>query len=217
MQGYGDVSGHFRNLLTGQCDVVVVGVVFGDQIKAGRCARKAVRRVQDIDEAKWRDLTEVQKRRVIECFADNDLEFGCAKFTRERLQRVTDQYLLYQDVCFPPRWDLALTGYAYGEILFEKGARDAKRVIFTFDQVASNNQSKALANHIQDFVPGAQPIIGSSHQQRGIQSADCFAGAVAEDHNRGTSWIDSIDEARILECSHTTLVQLENDLHRYDR
>jgi len=218
MQGYGDVSGHFRNLIRGECDVVVVGVVFGDMIQAPRCAKKTVRNVQNVEEAKWSDLTNVQKRRFIDCLVEyDDTEFGYAKFTRENLRSLKHQYLLYDDVSFPPDWDLALTGYAYGEILFEKGARDEDRVNFEFDHVASMNQSTDIAHHIEEFVPGSAPRYNSSHRSQGIQTADCFAGAVAEDHKRDTNWVAEIDPTRIHRCCETALIQLQRDLLNYDR
>lgn len=218
MQGFGDVAGHFRNLINGECDVVVVGVVFGDTIQAGRCAKQTVRNVKDVEEAKWTQLTDVQKRRFIDCLVDNnDTDLGYAKFTREQLQTLTDQYLLYQDVSFPPDWDLALTGYAYGEVLFENGANDEGHVYFEFDHVASKNQSRDIADHIEEFVPDSNPKYNSSHASQGIQAADCFAGAVAEDHKDGTDWLDPIDRDRITNCSAASLLQLENDLDSYDR
>ncbi|AFZ73059.1 hypothetical protein SAMN05443661_102207 [Natronobacterium gregoryi] len=187
-------------------------------IQAGRCSKKTVRDVQDVEEAKWSDLTNTQKRRFIDCLVENDdTEFGYAKFTREQLQTLTDQYLLYQDVSFPPDWDLALTGYAYGELLFEKGARDERRVTFEFDHVASQSDSADIASHIEEFVPNTSPKYKSSHSSPGIQTADCFAGAVAEDHKKDTDWIDSIDSDRIISCTETSLIQLENNLTSHDR
>lgn len=213
MQCFGDVSGHFRGLIKGHCDVVVVGVVVGDMVTAGRCPKKTVREVKDIPEAKWNDLKEVQKRRLLECFAENDLlRFGYALFTRDHLHTLKNHYLLHQNVSFPPAWDLALTGYAYGEILFEYDAVDLSRVTITFDRVASKPQSQAIATHIQQFVSQANPFIKGSRESAGIQAADCFAGAVAEDHKRDTSWLDYLDSDRIVETNHTALVQLENQL-----
>ncbi|APX98580.1 DUF3800 domain-containing protein [Natronorubrum daqingense] len=218
MQGFGDVSGHFRSLIIGECDVVVVGVVFGDLIQANRCAKQTVRNVQDVEEAKWSDLTETQKRRFIDCLTEHDDTYlGYAKFTRKQLRSLKDQYLLYQDVSFPPDWDLALTGYAYGELLFERGARDENRVDFVFDHVASQSDSADIATHIEEFVPGCNPKYKSSHSSLGIQTADCFAGAVAEDHKKGTDWLSTFDADRIMTCTETALAQFQNDLDRYDR
>jgi hypothetical protein len=217
MDAFGDVSGGFRGLIKGHCPVVVVGVVIGDRIAAGRCPNKTVRTVEDIPEAKWNDLTETQKRRHFECFGENEhLRFGYARFTSNHLHSLKNHYLLHQDVSFPPAWDLALTGYAYGEILFEYDAREERRVIFEFDRVASKKQSEHVANHIEQFVPEVNPFIKGSRQSSGIQAADCFAGAVAEDHKRGTEWLDFIDSDRIVSCSPMALVQLENDLDNHD-
>lgn len=213
MEAFGDVSGHFRGLLGGGCDVVVVGVAVGDGILAGRCPKKTVRNVKDIPEAKWYDLTELQKRRFIDRVADQEaLKFGYAKFTRDSLNTIKNHYLLHQNVDFPPAWDLALTGYTYGEVLFEHNAQDESVAVFTLDRVASKPQGKAICQHVQTFVPNINPFLEGSRQSPGIQAADCFAGAVAEDHKYGTSWLDAIDDSRITDCGSAALVQLENDL-----
>jgi len=220
MQGFGDVAGHFRNLLTGECDVVVVGVVFGDLIAGARCANKTVRNVRDVEEAKWSALTDVQKRRFIECLAGMDpdqIQFGYAKFTRPQLRTLTDQYLLYQNVSFPPDWDLALTGYAYGEILFDNWAEDESRMVLEFDHVASQKDSDKIVRKMKEYVPEATTHYKSSHSTPGIQTADCFAGAVAEDHKDGTDWLDQLGRSDITESHTSTLTKLENDLHNYDR
>lgn len=216
MQAFGDVSGDLRGLIRGHCDVVVVGVVFGDSIQAGRCPKRTVRRVDDIPEAKWNDLTDVQKRRLFECSRESDdLSFGCAVFQRDKLHTLKDHYLLHQDVEFPPAWDLALTGYAYGEILFDKGAADARRVIFEFDRVASKPQSEAIVDHVQTFVPETKAFIEGSRQSPGIQAADCLAGGIAEDEKSSTEWCETTGEDRIHRCSESALIQLENDLDEH--
>jgi len=218
MECFGDVSGHFRGLIQHDCDVVVVGVVFGDSIAASRCPKKIVRKVDDIKEAKWHDLTEVQKRRIIECLSDNDvLTFGYSKFTAEMLHALECHYLLHQNVEFPTAWDLALTGYAYGEILFEYGAQDEQRVIFYPDRVASVSQAEEMVDHTADFADLTQVSISASHNKGGIQAADCFAGAIAEDYKNGTSWLDEFDDDDVIETTAAAIAQLEADLVQFDK
>lgn len=213
MEAYGDVSGHFRGLLNGSCEVVVVGVAVGDELLAGSCPKKTVRRVDDIPEAKWHSLTDVQKRRFIDCVAEQDrLEFGYATFTRDSLNTLKNHYLLHQNVSFPPDWDLALTGYAYGEVLYEYGAKDESVAAFFLDRVASRSQGEAVCNHVKKFVPNINPFLKGSRESSGIQAADCIAGAIAEDSKNGTNWMGAIDSSRLKNCGSAALVQLENDL-----
>jgi hypothetical protein len=217
MECFGDVSGHFKSLIKHNCEVVVVGVVIGDKVAAARCPNKTVRDVTDIKEAKWNDLTDLQKRRMIDCLADNPhLEFGYSLFTAEQLHTLKNHYLLHQDVCFPPDWDLALTGYAYGEIAMDRGVGDEPRLLYHIDRVASASQTEAVLNHIQQFVEMDQGVIADSARVKGIQAADCFAGAVAEDFKRDTNWLAEFNDSQITEASKTSLIQLENDLVEYD-
>lgn len=217
MDFFGDASGDLRGLLKGDCEVYVAAVVGGDRMSCARCAKKAVRRVDDIAEAKWNDLLPKQKRRLFECFAENEhVEFGYAEITREQLQSFQLSHLLYQDVHLPPDWDLALEGYAYGELLFEMGAKDDRRPIFVFDRVASKPQCEAVKEHVHHFVQEVKTDYQGSRQESGIQSADCFAGAVAEDHKSDTEWLSYIDDDRIHEQSYMSLLQLEQRLEDYD-
>jgi hypothetical protein len=217
MQAFGDVSGHFKGLLNNDCQVCVAGVVFGDTVTAGRCPKKSVDQVTDIDEAKWNDLLDKQKRRLFECLQDQDhLEFAYALFTKEPLEKFQKSHLLYQDVSLPPAWDLALTGYAYGEALFENGARESNRVIFEFDQVISKPQGRAVKEHVQHFVPDCNAFVKGSRKSSGIQAADCLAGAVAEDYKRDTDWLDHLDDDKVSRVGAAALAKLENDLYEYD-
>lgn len=216
MDCFGDASGHLRGVLLGDCEVYIAAVVAGDRIGCGMCPKRTVRNVTDISEAKWNNLTETQKRRLFDCFADqNHLRFGYAKFTQRQLETLQHYHLLYQNVNFPPAWDLALEGYAYGEILFELDARDERRVQFEFDRVASRKQSEVVAQHVQHFVPDTKTYIAGSRQSHGVQAADCLAGAVAEDFKYGTDWLDTLADRDIVECSHASLVQLERNLSNY--
>lgn len=216
MDYFGDESGHLKGVLQGDCEVCVMAIVGGDRVSCGRCPKKTVRNITDVCEAKWNDLLEVQKRRLFECFSDSDhLEFGFATFNREQLESLDKYHLLYQDVNLPPTWDLALAGYAYGEILFEMGADDDTHSTLTFDRISSKTQSQKVADHVTQFVSPSQVFIEGSRKASGIQAADCLAGGVAEDIKRGTDWLSYLNDDRIIECSHASLIQLENDLTSY--
>ena len=214
MYYYGDVSGDFRGLLNGHCDVVVVGVVGGGKIDCMRCPKKTVRRIDDIPEAKWNDLTDVQKRRFFDCFTgQEDVRYGYAQFDKEMLHTMDNYHHIYQDVCFPPDWDLALTGYAYGEILYEMDVTDDRhQPIFEFDRVASKQQSVDVKEHVEEYVPDANIFIQGSRQSHGIQAADCLAGGIAEDEKNGTDWLNELSSDRVTHVGYHSLLKLETDL-----
>lgn len=214
MDYFGDVSGHFRGLLNNECPVCVVAIVEGIKIDAYRCPKRTIRDVKNVKEAKWTDLTDVQKRRLLECFANQDeLRFGYALFTRDKLHTMDEyHYIYWEDSVLTPAWDLMLTGYAYGEILFELNARDDRRSHFTYDRVASKKQSKIIGEHVTDYVSPEGLLAASSEKNPGVQAADCFAGAVAEDFKKGTNWLDHFDEGDYLGCSENSLIKLETRL-----
>lgn len=218
MECFGDVSGYFRGLIQHDCEVVVVGVVIGDRIAAARCPKKTVRNVTDVKEAKWNELTDTQKRRMVECLADNEhLDFGYALFTADHLHKLQCNYLLHQEVSFPPAWDSALTGYAYGEILFEYDVADERRVIFYIDNVASKTQTDDVIDHVTEYVDLTKPFIADSADVKGVQAADCLAGAVADDFKNDTDWLSYIDPKIITEVTYNCLTKLETDLVDHDK
>lgn len=217
MNYYGDVSGHFRGLLNGECPVVAVGVIQGLQHSAYRCPKKTVRHVSDIKEAKWNDMTDVQKRRLFECFAgQDDIQFGYATFTRDQLHTVDNYHLIYQGLRGELDWDLALTGFAYGEVLFEFGAPDEQRVVFEFDRIASKPQTRLVGEHVETFVDSANWFGTHSEDNPGIQAADCLAGAVTEDYKFDTNWLDYLADEDCYEVSAASLIQLEALLAEYE-
>lgn len=216
MDYFGDASGDLRGLLNGDCPVYVAAVVGGDSDSCARCVNRTVRQVTDLEEAKWNNLFDKRKRRLVECFGEqNQLQFGYALLTREKLHSLDEYHYLYEDASFPPDWDLALEGFAYGEVLFEMGARDGQRSRFEFDRVASKKQSEAVRDHVETFVPDVNTSFRGSRKSKGIQAADCLAGAVAEDYKSDTQWLSNIDDDRISECSSTALLQLERLLDEY--
>lgn len=215
MDYFGDVSGHLHGLLHGDCDACVFGVVGGDRIAAGRCPKQAIRRADDIPEARWNDMPEVQKRRFFDCLIDQQdmLTYGYAVIRQEHLETLDKYHLLYQDVEFDIDWDLAFTGYVYGEILFEMNAQEDRRPTFTFDRVASKKQCEQVVEHLQEFISNVKPFYAGSRQEYGIQTADCLAGAIAEDERKGTNWREQLDDGNVVEnAKSTALIQLENSL-----
>jgi hypothetical protein len=178
-----------------------------------RCPKRAVRRVANLDEAKWNDLKSTEKRRFFDCFADNSppLVFGYAAFRREQLQSIAQYHLLYDDVQFPPAWDIALKAFAYTEILMELSDQD-EPLVFYPDQFASRPQWEALEETIESHLPRVAAETKSSKQVRGIQAADCLAGGIREQENGGEPWLDYLDPSAVTNCNYWALTQLEHRL-----
>ncbi|GGM53182.1 hypothetical protein GCM10009006_37870 [Haloarcula argentinensis] len=213
MPYYGDISGDFRNLLNESCDVVTVAVVGGDLHDCYRCPKRAVRNIQYMDEAKWYEMEPNEKRRFIDCLADNqaDLEFGYAVFEMSDFTTLDSHYKLFQDVSFPPVWDIAIRAFAYIEILEELAG--GSRAEFYADQFRSAKQSDELCDLIEEFTDGIDVECVSSKQVDGVQAADCLAGAVSEQRKGGTPWLDHFgEEANLEKCSHWALAHLEHKL-----
>lgn len=124
--------------------------------------------------------------------------------------------LFYEGISFPPSWDLALTAWAYGDIMMEMGAGDGKRTIFEFDQVASMPQGEYVRSFIERFVALDQAYISRSHESKPIQAADCLAGGVSEDERTGSNWVDAIPTDRVVHSPVAGLTQLEHALHEYE-
>lgn len=211
---YRDESGTLRSVLRGEEEVFVLGVVAGEQFDCAGCAKRAVRDVSDLSEAKWNDLTELQKRRAVDCFREKtDLSFGYVAIERETLLDLNGHHLLFQNDVFDTDWDLLTIGHAYRELLDALPVSVTSQGRFRFDKLAS----QSISNEVLDLVEARWPDLdvdhGSSRQTRGIQAADCFAGAVAEDIRKNTAWCDTLDSQRIVDASEETLIRLQQLLH----
>jgi hypothetical protein len=211
---FGDASGDLRGLRDQNCQVYVVSVVRGEVHECRRCAKRTVQQVENVPEAKWNNLREVQKRRAFDILAESDLDFGIAKITWVELHQLDDAYLLHEGR-FRRDWDIALEARAYAEIVSMLGT-ESTQIDFTFDRVASASQSDDIVEWIKQINPQIFPDFTGSRQEHGIQTADCLAGAVAEDHKRGTTWVDKISDDRIAICDETVLSNFQLQLHTYE-
>ncbi|QCD64850.1 MULTISPECIES: DUF3800 domain-containing protein [Halomicrobium] len=163
-----------------------------------------------MDEAKWYDMKTVEKRRFMECLGENSppLEFGYAVFELDDFTNLRSHYKLFQDVSFPPIWDIAIRGIAYTEILYELSGDT--NIEFYPDQFRSGVQTDKLCEVIENRLKKAEIECVSSEQVDGVQAADCLAGAVAEEQKGGTPWLEHTNaESQIAECSSWTLIELE--------
>lgn len=210
MYAFGDESGNFRAVLGGDAEeVFTLGVLVGGQHECGGCAKRAVRRAKTMDEAKWTDMSRVQKRRAVECLneTDRNLRFGYIVCDQQRLTSLRYDYELYNEANIDVAADVAYISVGYSFILRDILA-ETEGVNFTFDQFYSPPQSNAIERLVDREVELRSIEYGSSHSVRGIQSADCIAGAVSETHRGGNDWEEAFSEERSHDCTeafHTYL------------
>ncbi len=194
MELFGDESGHLRSLLKGEEDIFVLGVVAGNEECCMRCPKRAVRRVQDIEEARWNDLTDLQRRRLIDCLTDCEpsLSFGYVAIQREDLLDLDRHYRLYEDD-LQYAWDLCVIGDCYAELVGQLTSGD-NNFTFTFDRIFSKKMSNRVTEVIQETTRGLSVQHRSSRKTVGIQTADCFAGAVREHLLKGQPWLEKFQD-----------------------
>lgn len=131
----------------------------------------------------------------MECFAEPKRQLSTAYIALRRsdLDALKNAYLLYQDRAFEIDWDLALIGHGYAQLLNRIEPAADTNSTFTFDRLFGKAQSDLIGETIRSRTVPCSVAHGSSHQTRGIQAADCLAGAAA-DHYRGVSkWIEILD------------------------
>lgn len=194
MELYGDESGHLRSLLDGEEDLFVLAVVAGNEECCMRCPKRAVRSVQNIEEARWSDLTDVQRRRLIDCLTDcePDLSFGYVAIQRKDLLSLDRHYRLYEDD-LQYAWDLCVIGDCYAELIGQLVEDDAYST-FTFDRIFSKKMSNRIAEIIEETITNPSILHENSHKAIGIQTADCFAGAVREQLLEERTWLDRFQD-----------------------
>ncbi len=157
-----------------------------------------------MDEAKWTSMTSVQKRRAIECLnePDRNVRLGYLVLTQERINALSNSHELYHGSNLDTHADVTCLGVGYAHVL-ETLTETPSRVRFTFDQFYSPSQSKAIKRVLDDEVELFDSKYGSSHSVRGVQSADCVAGAVSEKYRGGTDWEREFDSSRAIDCTES--------------
>lgn len=208
---YGDISGDFRGLLNGNSDFCVVAVVGGSTNACMRCPKRTVRRIENVDEAHWSDLEDVEKRRFVDCVTDNcsDLKIGFAVITERDIQRLPCSYRIYQGTV-SPEWDIALRAFSYSEIIFNwQDQHD--RIEFYPDRFAAPAQRQQLVDFTTKILPQSTVETSSSKHRKGVQLADCVAGAIREERLDRHPWGGTIkDVCDGSDRGDEALVQLEH-------
>jgi len=214
MRIYGDESGHLQSLLDGECDVFVIAVVMGKKHTCSKCPRRAIERVRNLEEAKWSELGSTEKRRFIECFADadSDLTYGYVVLDRSDLISLSGSYLFHNDTLSEEGWDLTVLGWCYAELI-QQLKSDWGRIRFTFDKYFHQPQSEQLEELVsQRTVDRVSVSYATSHSEKGIQAADCLAGAVSDCARGKAGWLQSLPATAVENATEGTLAAIQNEL-----
>lgn len=214
MEFFGDESGHLNSLLDGNCDWFVLAVVGGDPLACGACPKRTVRNVSDAAEAKWNDLTEVQKRRMVDCLRDaaEDLRFCYVAIRKSDLVALDHHYLLFQDQ-LRHDWDLVVMAEAYASMLVEVAPEPNQGYPFTFDRIFGKAQSDVITEVLDERLPSFETRHAGSRQVRGLQAADCLAGAVAESLRDDADWLSTLGQSDVTCATEYALIGVEKRLH----
>lgn len=210
---FGDASGDLKSLLSGDEEIYVAGVVAGRVHDCRRCAKRAVEQVDDIPEAKWNDMSRKQKRRLFADLSDSNLDLGIARVDMRGLIQIDDHYKIYNSR-FELDWDLALEARAYAEIVSRLSCE--QRAHFVFDRVNSPSQSDRIVSRTEALLNDVTVSFEGSRQEKGIQTADCLAGAAAEDERHDTDWLNKLSDDRLVECGETVLSDFDISVHTYN-
>lgn len=211
MEIYGDESGHLRSLLDGEEDLFVLAVVAGAPERCMACPKRAVRNVTDIEEAKWSDMTATQRRRLVDCLTESEphLSFAYVAIERSDLLGLKRHYHLHQDN-LEYGWDLCVIGDCYAELV-RQVVRSEANPTFTFDRLFSKKMSDRVVDIVQNTSLNLDVNHANSRQVKGIQAADCFAGAVREDRLEGRNWLNEFQEVAC--ATEFALAGVERRLH----
>lgn len=214
MEIYGDESGHLRSLRDGNCPIFVLGVVAGPDPDCTYCASRAVRHEGNLDEAKWNEMEQVTKRRFVDCLVEHapEIELGYVAIRKTDLDRLDDHHLLYRDEAGLRDWDLYLMAFGYAEILASFGIEDTRHQRFRFDRFSGADQSDTIAEVLDREYSRMQIVHDPSHRRKGIQTADCFAGAVSDSLCGDAQWLQELPTGNIVTPSDFALARLEQYL-----
>lgn len=202
---FGDESGNFRGLLSGNEKYFGIGVVKGEATQCARCPKRAIRRASGVKEARWSDLTDVQRRRLVDCIHSLDgIDAAIAIIEPVDINHLTNSFVQQQD-SFEYDNDMAILACLYGAAIAELGIVEEQRPHFTFDRCISQSASEQVCEILES--KGFEGTIEhqSSTSVRGIQLADCIIGAATTDRYSGTDYLDRLPVKNITEYGLTVV------------
>ena len=209
MYAFGDESGNFRNLLSGNEPYFALAVVAGDSDACRACAARTIRLSDSMKKAKWNELTDVEKRRFIDTVSDRDVRVAYAVTEQSDFNRMRHSYALYEAGRMGIRPTSFVTGTMYAALLlsFEDSVST-----FEFDKVWSDDISETVVGVLQEVGASFDPSPVISSQSKGVQTADCAAGAVRE-HVLDGGWQSALRDWR--DESEYALATVEKWLSEY--
>lgn len=216
MHCFGDGSGTFNNVLQGDEECFSIAVIGGAPERAAACPGKFIRKL-GFHELKWYNLERhADRRRVMECLGDcenSGLWFAYTVVTREDLLELQSHYMLLQDGHLDTRPDIFAKAVFYSDLLETIGELSGNRPeYFYFDKFGPKPNWEEMKAHLYDLHGGVDHRWEGSRQRKGIQAADCIAGAARGDRTMHTSWIGSLPGDRVQDCTDTSLERLEQAL-----
>jgi|APHM01.1.fsa_nt_gi hypothetical protein len=158
-------------------------------------------------------MTRKQKRRLFSYLSDSNLNLGIARIQTRGLADLNGWYKLF-NYKFDLDWDLALEARAYAEIVPRLSGE--QHTEFVFDRVNSPRQSDRVVSRVEELLNDTDVSFEGSRQEKGIQTADCLAGAAAEDERHDTDWLDKLSEGRLIECGDAVLSRFDISVHTYN-
>lgn len=193
MDYFGDESGQFNALLSGEEHCISHAVIKSPSRESMTCSNKVVRSIKNVSEVKWNDMRYEDKRRFLDCFSkrESDIHVATATITQSDIKSLDHNYLLYQDSLqyISP---IMFAGIVYGGLLIELDIHEDSTPSFKFDRLYSKKQSNKVTDVVLNQISHIDCSSHNSQNIRGIQSADCIAGAVREDCYKNTSWMNHL-------------------------
>lgn len=177
MKAYGDESGNFNNLLSGNEPYFALAVVAGEGVDCQACSKRTVRNASQMKEAKWNDLTDVQKRRFLDSVSERGLDVCYTVVEFDQFDRMRHGYALHHAELMDVRPASFVTGAMYAALLLSLDASVSK---FQFDRVWSQKISAEVIDVMADVGTDVDAEEVISSQSKGVQTADCAAGAARE-------------------------------------
>lgn len=225
---FGDISRQYGQVVLSQeATLVHVIVAADDKFICSRCPQRTVKRVQRLDEAKWYELTSKQKRRFVECIVDIGSNFACyyTRFTTEHLLSASRPHCWFGDESLDHDVITKVIGRVYS-CLIEHCLRDwpttPAPLHVAFDRVYAHRKSDVVENvilsRLSDMNVESVSAVDSTGT-KGVQTADCLAGMIAEHALGLADWRSVESSDNIVDCTDMALDEidatlLENDCMR---
>ncbi len=212
MPAFGDESGHLRNLLTGECPRYSLAVVVSDIHTCRGPAKRLVKRVSNLTEAKWNELNALQKRRFWDNLCGRDVQVAYLSVDRDRLHSMDPDHLLYRDGLGGFDTDMFTVGVFYAALVNELRLGEQRMGPLTFDRQIGKRQCDEAASVLKTRAEGVQVAHADSRTEKGIQTADCVAGAVSEHHDEGEAWLGDTGSVSVVDGTDYAMASLEKEL-----